>query len=54
MVKAFYSRNGQVKITIPKTIAEAMQLKHGTKLIFIFNGKNWEIRKEEPVENEKI
>ena len=45
MVKAFLSKNGQMKITIPKIIAEAMQLKHKNKMEFVFNGKNWEIRK---------
>jgi len=47
MVKAFYSKNGQVKVTIPKAIATAMQLKHKDKLEFVFNGKTWEIRKKE-------
>ncbi len=46
MVKAFLSRNGQMKVTIPKAIAEAMQLKHKEKLVFVFNGKHWEIRKK--------
>ncbi len=44
MVKVFYSRNGQVKVTIPKAIATAMQLKHGDKIEFVFNGKTWEIK----------
>jgi bifunctional DNA-binding transcriptional regulator/antitoxin component of YhaV-PrlF toxin-antitoxin module len=46
MVKVFYSKNGQVKVTIPKIIAIAMQLQHGCELEFIFNGKTWEIRKK--------
>lgn len=46
MTKAFYSKNGQVKVTIPKAIAEAMELEHGCRLEFVFNGKNWEIRKK--------
>lgn len=33
-----------MKVTIPKAIAEAMQLKHGQKISFIFNGKTWEIK----------
>ncbi|MDP7323655.1 MAG: hypothetical protein QF632_02750 [Candidatus Woesearchaeota archaeon] len=45
MVKVFFSKNGQVKVTIPKAIAEAMQLKHKQKIEFIFNGKSWEIKK---------
>mgnify|MGYP001240822505 FL=1 len=44
MVKVFFSKNGQVKVTIPKPIAEAMQLKHKQKVEFIFNGKTWEIK----------
>lgn len=47
MVKVFLSKNGQMKVTIPKAIAEAMQLKHKDKVVFVFNGKNWEIRKYE-------
>jgi len=47
MVKAFLSRNGQMKVTIPKAIAEAMQLNHKDKVAFVFNGKYWEIRKKE-------
>ncbi|MDP7323425.1 MAG: hypothetical protein QF632_01540 [Candidatus Woesearchaeota archaeon] len=46
MVKVFYSKNGQVKITIPKAIAEAMQLKHKEKMEFVFTGKHWELRKK--------
>ena len=51
MVKAFYSKNGQVKITIPKIIAEAMQLQHGERLEFVFNGKEWILRKKEAKEH---
>jgi len=47
MVKVFFSKNGQVKVTIPKAIAEAMQLKHGAKVSFVFNGKTWEIKQED-------
>ena len=47
MVKAFMSKNGQMKVTIPKAIAEAMQLNHKDKVVFVFNGKHWEIRKKE-------
>tara|TARA_Y100000310_G_C20693057_1_gene823661 strand:+ start:1051 stop:1200 length:150 start_codon:yes stop_codon:yes gene_type:complete len=46
MVKVFFSKNKQVKITIPKAIAEAMQLKHKQKMEFVFNGKYWELRKK--------
>lgn len=47
MVKVFFSKNGQIKVTIPKAIATAMQLYHGCKVEFIFNGKTWEIKKVE-------
>jgi len=47
MVKVFLSKNGQMKVTIPKAIAEAMQLNHKDKVVFVFNGKNWEIRKKD-------
>lgn len=53
MVKAFFSKNGQVKVTIPKAIAIAMQLEHGCELEFIFNGKTWEIRKKK-VKNDSL
>ena len=36
-----------MKVTIPKAIAEAMQLKHKDHIAFVFNGKNWEIRKKD-------
>ena len=51
MTKAILSKNGQMKITIPKVIAIAMQLKHKDRLDFVFNGKNWELRKKESDEN---
>jgi bifunctional DNA-binding transcriptional regulator/antitoxin component of YhaV-PrlF toxin-antitoxin module len=47
MVKAFLSKNGQMKITIPKTIAEAMQLSHKENIVFVFNGEHWELRKKD-------
>jgi len=53
MVKAFISKNGQMKITIPKVIAEAMQIHHKEKLEFVFNGKYWEIRKKEIIKDKK-
>lgn len=46
MVKVFFSKNKQAKVTIPSQIAKAMRLKHGTKINFIFNGKTWEIEIE--------
>jgi len=52
MVKVFFSKNKQVKVTIPKAIATAMQLSHGCKVEFIFNGKTWEIKKIEDKEDE--
>ncbi len=45
MVKVFISKNGQMKVTIPKAIAEAMQLNHKDRVSFVFNGTHWEIRK---------
>lgn len=51
MVKVFFCNNGQIKVTIPKTIATAMQLRHKDKLKFIFNGRNWEIRRTDLIEN---
>ena len=48
MVKVFISRNRQVKVTIPKLIAQAMQLKHKQGINLIFNGKFWEFRKAKP------
>ena len=53
MVKVFYSANGQVKVTIPKAIAEAMQLEHKQKVEFVFNGENWEIRKKQTIKKTK-
>lgn len=50
MVKVFLSKNGQMKVTIPKAIAEAMQLRHKEKVVFVFNGKNWELRKKEEID----
>ena len=47
MVKVFFSKyNKQVRVTIPLVIAKAMNLKHGDKIDFIFNGKTCEIKKE--------
>ena len=45
MVKVFLSSNGQMKITVPKAIAEAMQLQHKDRIEFFFNGTSWEIIK---------
>ena len=53
MVKAILSRNGQMKVTIPKAIAEAMGLEHKDKLKFVFNGKTWEIQKVNDDKGEK-
>jgi len=47
MVKVFFSKNGQAKVTVPNQIAKAMRLKHGSKINFVFNGKTWEIEIEE-------
>ena len=49
MVKLFLSKQGQAKITIPKIIVGAMQLKHKQSISFNFNGKNWEILKNKPM-----
>lgn len=43
MTKAFLSNNGQMKLTIPKLIAEAMQLKHGSGLRFSFSDNSWQL-----------
>ena len=48
MVKVFLSRNGQIKATIPKLIAQAMQLRHKQGIEIIFNNKFWEFRKAKP------
>ena len=53
MVKVFFSKNNQAKVTIPLQIAKAMRLKHGTKINFIFNGKTWELEIEENNGNQK-
>lgn len=45
MVKVFISRNGQIKVTIPKLIAQAMQLKHKQGIDIIFKDNFWEFRK---------
>ena len=37
MTKIFFSKNGQVKITIPKSVIEFLQLKHGDDMDFIFH-----------------
>ena len=49
MVKVFLSKQNQAKVTIPKIIAEAMQLKHSQNISFVFNGKSWEIVKNKPM-----
>jgi bifunctional DNA-binding transcriptional regulator/antitoxin component of YhaV-PrlF toxin-antitoxin module len=45
MVKVFISKNGQIKATIPKLIAQAMQLKHKQGIEIIFKDGFWEFRK---------
>jgi len=48
LVKVFFSKdNKQVRVTIPLVIAKAMNLKHGDRIDFVFNGKTWEIKKED-------
>ncbi len=47
MVNASVSKAGQMKITIPKLIAEAIQLKHSSGIRFSFNGHEWEIIKDD-------
>lgn len=53
MVKVFFSKNGQIKVTIPRAIAIAMGLSHGCRVDFVFNGKTWEIKKAEEKKDEK-
>lgn len=36
MVKVFLSSNGQMKVTVPKALVEAMQWKHNDELEFTF------------------
>jgi len=48
MVKVFISRNGQIKVTIPKLIAQAMQLNHKQGVDIIFSRNFWEFRKAKP------
>ena len=48
MVKVFFSKNGkQARVTIPLVIAKAMVLNLGYKIDFVFNGKTWEIKKDD-------
>lgn len=45
MVKVFVSKQGQIRATIPKLIAQAMQLKHKQGIDIIFNNGFWEFKK---------
>tara|TARA_Y100000310_G_scaffold334770_2_gene415270 strand:- start:3505 stop:3795 length:291 start_codon:yes stop_codon:yes gene_type:complete len=54
MVKVFLSNNGQMKITVPKAIAEAMQLHHKDNIEFFFNGSTWEIKKNSKKSQVKV
>ena len=45
MVRIFLSSNGQMKVTIPKHIAQAMGLKHKQGIELVFNGEFLEFRK---------
>ena len=45
MVRIFLSKNGQIKVTIPKRIAQAMNLEHKQGIEIVFSGKFWEFRK---------
>jgi len=47
MVNTSISKAGQMKITIPKLIAEALQLYHRTAIRFSFNGHEWELIKDD-------
>ncbi len=46
MTKAILSSNGQMKVTIPKLIAEAMQLKHKSGLKILFQKNSWLLIKD--------
>ena len=47
MVTVSISKAGQMKITIPRLIAEAIQLKHKSGIRFGFNGHNWEMIRDD-------
>lgn len=47
MVNASVSKAGQMKITIPRLIADAMQLSHKSGVRFSFNGHEWELIKDD-------
>ena len=47
MITCSVSKAGQMKITIPKMIAEAMQLVHKSAIHFSFNGHEWELIKDD-------
>ena len=47
MVKVFFSKHGQVKVTIPKALATALQFKHGQTVIFLIDNDELIIKKVE-------
>jgi len=46
MVKVFLGSNGQVRVTIPKALADALQLKHKEEVEFIIQGEDIIIRRK--------
>lgn len=47
MVKIFYAKNGQVRVTIPKALAESLQLRHKEEVQFIIRDDHLQIRRKE-------
>ena len=45
MVKIFVGSNGQVRVTIPKAIATALQFKHKEEVEFLIRGEELIIKR---------
>ncbi|MBR9700167.1 AbrB/MazE/SpoVT family DNA-binding domain-containing protein [Candidatus Woesearchaeota archaeon] len=46
MVKVFLSKNGQVRVTIPKALADALQLQHKEEVDFIIKDNELVIKRK--------
>ncbi len=46
MVKLQETNKGQFFITVPQVIVKAMGARKGDKMIFRWNGTNWELRRD--------
>ena len=46
MVKVFLSKNGQVRVTIPKALADALRLKHKEEVEFFISEDGLLIRRK--------